>query len=145
MVVDPVVAEPVDVRPSRSVWPLLAVIVGLAGVFVGLWAWRHDGPELIPDPPAVASSAAPEFAVHDLTLADGGGTLTVHWAALPVGVVIALSRAGEPPAVVDTVPPGTTEYVVHDVDPKAAYCVVLGPVDEAVSVTAATSVCTGDR
>ncbi|WP_433217645.1 tetratricopeptide repeat protein [Dactylosporangium sp. CS-047395] len=131
--------------PSRAIWPLLSVVVLLAGVFAGLWVWRHDGPSLIPDPPAVASSSSPEFAVHDLTLADGGGTLTVHWAALPVGVVIALSRAGEPPAVVDTVPPGTTEYVVHDVDPKAAYCVVLGPVDEAVSVTAATSVCTGDR
>ncbi|WP_433058227.1 tetratricopeptide repeat protein [Dactylosporangium sp. CS-033363] len=153
LVVDPVVVPPAppaasgasSSSSSRAIWPLLSVVVLLAGVFAGLWVWRHGGPDLIPDTPAVASSSSPEFAVQDLTLADGGTTLTVHWTALPVGVVIALSRAGEPPAVVDTVPPGTTEYVVHDVDPKAAYCVVLGPVDEAVSVTAATSVCTGDR
>ena len=80
--------------------------------------------------------------VHDLRLRDDGGTLAVTWAALQSRAVVALSRAGEPAVVVAEVPPGTTSYVVKGVDPVAAYCVVVGPVDAAVAVTAGTSVCT---
>ncbi|MEU7871977.1 tetratricopeptide repeat protein [Dactylosporangium sp. NPDC049140] len=127
---------------SARVWPLLCLIVVLAGVFVGLLAWHHEGP---PDPFAGRSAPPSPFVVQDLQLRDGGRELTVTWTALPVSVVVALSRGGDPATVLATVPPGTTEYVVRDVDPAAAYCVVLGPVDEAVSITPATSACTAGR
>ncbi|WP_426511127.1 tetratricopeptide repeat protein [Dactylosporangium sp. McL0621] len=133
--------DPVRNAPVR-VWPLLCLIAVLAGVFVGLLAWHHEGP---PDPFAGRSAPPSPFVVQDLQLRDGGRELTVTWTALPVSVVVALSRGGDPATVMATVPPGTTEYVVRDVDPAAAYCVVLGPVDEAVSITPATSACTAGR
>ncbi|WP_433614775.1 hypothetical protein ACQP2P_09540 [Dactylosporangium sp. CA-139114] len=152
-------ARPAPARPApaagepsslRSVWPLLCLVALLAAVFAGLLVWHHEGP---PDPfaasgpasPASPASSAAPFAVAGLRIEDRGRELTVTWAALPVSVVIALSRAGGPASVLGTLPPGTTEYVVRDVDPAAAYCVVLGPVDEAVSITPATSACTAGR
>nr|BFE62228.1 hypothetical protein GCM10020063_067540 [Dactylosporangium thailandense] len=144
----PAPPAPASREPSslRSVWPLLCLVVLLAAVFAGLLVWHHEGP---PDPfaagPTSAASSAAPFAVAGLRIEDGGRELTVTWAALPVSVVIALSRAGGPAAVLGTLPPGTAEYVVRDVDPAAAYCVVLGPVDEAVSITPATSACTAGR
>jgi hypothetical protein len=62
-----------------------------------------------------------------------------------VSVVVALARDDGPPAVLATLPPRTERYVVANVDPRAAYCVVVGPVDEGAAVTPATSVCTGSR
>ncbi|WP_433085175.1 hypothetical protein ACQP1P_09790 [Dactylosporangium sp. CA-052675] len=149
-------ARPAPARPApaagqpsslRSMWPLLCLVALLAAVFAGLLVWHHEGP---PDPfsasgPTSAASSAAPFTVAGLRIEDGGRELTVTWAALPVSVVIALSRAGGPATVLGTLPPGTTEYVVRDVDPTAAYCVVLGPVDEAVSITPATSACTAGR
>ncbi|MER7001833.1 hypothetical protein ABT297_02120 [Dactylosporangium sp. NPDC000555] len=90
-----------------------------------------------------ASPAA--VVVRDLRLRDGRTELTVTWTALPATVVVALSRAEAPAVVVTTVPPGTARYVIRGVDPAVPYCVVVGPVDEVVAVTPATSVCTGDR
>jgi tetratricopeptide (TPR) repeat protein len=83
--------------------------------------------------------------VRDLRLRDDGTALAVTWTALRSRVVVALSRAGGPAVVVAEVPPGTTSYVVKGVDPAAAYCVVVGPVDAVVAVTPGTSVCTGER
>ncbi|MEV0129475.1 tetratricopeptide repeat protein [Dactylosporangium sp. NPDC050688] len=91
---------------------------------------------------AGADAGGEPVRVHDLRLRDDGATLAVTWAALQSRAVVALSRAGEPAVVVAEVPPGTTSYVVKGVDPVAAYCVVVGPVDAAVAVTAGTSVCT---
>ena len=83
--------------------------------------------------------------VQDLRLRDDGTALAVSWTGLQSRAVVALSRAGGPAVVVAEVPPGTTSYVVKGVDPAAAYCVVVGPVDATVAVTPGTSVCTGRR
>jgi hypothetical protein len=133
---------------SRSVWPLLSVVVLLfmgAAVLAVLFLWRQSGPSTAPAARPASTAPSIGFVVRDLQLRDGGRELTVTWAALPVTVVVALSRAGGAATVLGTVPPGTGEYVVRGIDPKAAYCVVLGPVDEAVSITPATSACTVDR
>ncbi|MFF5232259.1 tetratricopeptide repeat protein [Dactylosporangium sp. NPDC000521] len=83
--------------------------------------------------------------VRDLRLRDDGTALAVTWTGLESKVVVALSRAGGPAVVLAEVPPGTTSYVVKDVDPAVAYCVVVGPVDAAAAVTPGASVCTGER
>lgn len=83
--------------------------------------------------------------VLDLRLRDDGTALAVTWTGLQDKAVVALSRAGGPAVVVAEVPPGTTSYVVKGVDPAAAYCVVVGPVDATVAVTPGASVCTGQR
>jgi hypothetical protein len=143
---EPAVAD-VSAR-SRPVWPLLSVVVLLisgAAVLAVLFLWRPSGPSAAPAARPPSTAAPTGFVVRDLRLRDDGRELTVTWAALPVTVVVALSRAGAAATVLGTVPPGTGEYVVRGIDPKAPYCVVLGPLDEAVSITPATSACTVDR
>lgn len=90
-------------------------------------------------------AAGEQTRVQNLRLQDDGTALAVTWTPLGSTAVVALSRAGGPAVVVAEVPAGTASYVVKGVDPVAAYCVVVGPVDAAVAVTAGTSVCTGRR
>ncbi|WP_432987770.1 hypothetical protein [Dactylosporangium sp. CA-233914] len=166
-VVDPVApSKPPPAPAARSVWPLMSVVVVLflGAVLAGLVLWQQfpdagpragasaaaglepSVPTATPPPVSSAPSAAPSGAViRDLRLRDGGKELTVTWAALPVTIVVALSRAGAPATVLGTVPPGTAEYVVRGVDPAVAYCVVVGPLQESVSMTLAASVCTVGR
>jgi hypothetical protein len=78
-------------------------------------------------------------------LRDDGTSLVASWpdpSGGPAPVVVALSRAGGPAAVVTTVPAGTTEYTLT-VDPQADYCVILAAVYPGATESAATSVCTG--
>ncbi|MFI5908981.1 tetratricopeptide repeat protein [Dactylosporangium sp. NPDC051541] len=153
--------------PSRSLWPLMSLVVVLVlavGVVAGFFLLHRGGPAAVPQAasstnagissalptsPALStvstSSALTAFVVRDLQVQAAGKELTVTWVALPVSVVVALSRGGAPATVLGTVPPGTTRYVVKDIDPSAAYCVVLGPVNEAVTITPATSACTSGR
>ncbi|GAA3456884.1 tetratricopeptide repeat protein [Dactylosporangium matsuzakiense] len=162
-------ASPSTSLPSsaRLMWPLIslvAVLVVGAGVAAGFLLLRDGSP---PNAPAVAAGASaavlpetastvgggdlsgvsevPAFVVRDLKVQPGGRELVVTWAALPVSVVVALSRAGAPATVLGTVPPGTSRYVVKDIDPAGAYCVVLGPVNETVNIAPATSACTSGR
>jgi hypothetical protein len=98
--------------------------------------------------PTASGSAAVADAVakvRDLRLRDEGTVLTVSWTGLGATVVVALSRDGAPAVVLGSVPPGTSEYVIPRVEPGVAYCVVVGPVDEAAAMTLAASVCTGAR
>ncbi|GAA3270360.1 tetratricopeptide repeat protein [Dactylosporangium vinaceum] len=153
---------------ARVMWPLIslvAVLVVGAGVTAGFLLLRDGSPPSAPPVaapgasvavlPATAStvgggdlsggSEVPAFVVRDLKVQPGGRELVVTWAALPVSVVVALSRAGAPATVLGTVPPGTSRYVVKDIDPAGAYCVVLGPVNETVNIAPATSACTSGR
>ncbi|MEV8512619.1 tetratricopeptide repeat protein [Dactylosporangium sp. NPDC051484] len=141
-------------RPARAPSPQAANSPAAGGTAVSSPAATGAAgtlPAAVASPPsssvAVASppSSPAAVVVRDLRLRDGRTELTVTWTALPVTVVVALSRAEAPAVVVTTVPPGTARYVIRGVDPGVPYCVVVGPVDEAVALTPATSVCTGDR
>ncbi|GAA2354568.1 tetratricopeptide repeat protein [Dactylosporangium salmoneum] len=168
-VIDPVrvVAEkpPPSPRQAWSAWPLVSVVVVLvaASVLAVLLLWHR--PSGAPALPAAASAPVSLFAVpsvsvfsappvsvfsvppgvRDLRLVDGRTKLTVTWAALPVTVVIALSKASAPAVVVGNAPAGTGEYEIRDIAPGVPYCVVVGPLDDRASVTPAASVCTGVR
>ncbi|MFG2039194.1 hypothetical protein [Dactylosporangium sp. NPDC048998] len=135
-------------RPARAPSPQAATSPAAVGAALSAPAATLSA--AVASPPSSSAAGAPPASaaaavVRDLRLRDGRTELIVTWAALPVTVVVALSRAEAPTAVVTTVPPGTARYVIRDVDPGVPYCVVVGPVDEAVAVTPATSVCTGDR
>ncbi|HTJ40207.1 MAG TPA: tetratricopeptide repeat protein [Dactylosporangium sp.] len=147
------VDEPLPPRRSRSVWPLVSVVVVLvsASVLAVLLLWRHSAPATSPSVPSMSAQGAspavsrPPVTVTQLRLRDEGAQLTVTWLPLPVTMVVALSKAGAPAVVIARVPPGTGEYVIRGVDPKTRYCVVVGALDDTVAVTPATSVCTADR
>jgi hypothetical protein len=153
----------------------VVIVVVLALVLAALSIWRtHDSGKAAgpagPGPGAGASTGAPIGAstgavpasagpgagasggvdgatesVQDLRLRDDRTVLTVTWTGLPATVVVALSKAGGPPVVLASMPPGTSEYVVRGVEPGVAYCVVVGSVDERAAISPAASVCTGAR
>ncbi|GAA2621366.1 hypothetical protein GCM10010399_60540 [Dactylosporangium fulvum] len=144
-------------RTVRFVVPLKAVAVVVVGALVlaGLAIRRAERPDRqgpstaasvpasAPVPSGTPATSGP--AVRDLRLQDRGDTLAVSWTDLRSAAVVALSRAGAPAVVLATVPAGTSSYVVRDVEPGVAYCVVVGPVDETRAMTPTASVCTGTR
>jgi len=128
--------------------PVLAAVVAvtlLVGGLLGLRALRVGGTGEAASPAAGASAVASEAPPLQVRLRDEGTALAVSWTGLRATVVVALSRDGAPAVVVASVPPDTTEYVVRDVDPAVEYCVVVGPLSDAASLSRATSVCTGRR
>jgi hypothetical protein len=146
-----VVPEPEPPRRARSVWPLVSVVVALlaASVLAVLLLWPHAGPSAssaAASPSAASPSAArTPVKVSQLRLRDDGTQLTVTWLPLPVTMVVALAKNGAPAVVIARVPPESREYVIRGVDPKTPYCVIVGALDDELTVTPATSVCTLDR
>ncbi|GAA0744991.1 tetratricopeptide repeat protein [Dactylosporangium roseum] len=119
---------------------LRVCVVGAVVVVAGLLAvWGRYGAS-DPGIPVAGGSV-----IRDLRLQDRGDSLAVTWTDPHSAAVVALSRAGAPAVVLATVPAGTSSYVVRDVEPGVAYCVVVGPVDETLAMTATASVCTGAR
>jgi hypothetical protein len=141
-------------QPSgpRSVRVLVGVVVG--GVLVavaGLALLRPDADgapgSAVPGTSTgpVTQTGRPARPGFDVRLRDDGTALAVSWSGQRASVVVALSRAGAPAVVLANLPPETVEYVVRDVDPGVDYCVVVGPLSDTATVSAATSVCTRRR
>jgi hypothetical protein len=78
-------------------------------------------------------------------LRDDGTRLLASWldpADGPAPVVVAVARDGKPAAVAATLPAGTREYALTDLDPQADYCVIVAAVYPGETAAGATSVCT---
>jgi hypothetical protein len=141
-------AAPLPVRPAGPVpWQkllifgvsaLVAVVVGVVAIFL-VQSPRRAAP--VATPAAPAGEQVPRVPLG-ATLKDDGESLTVTWAAQPLEVVVALSRAGGAPTVLADLPAGATSYVVRGLDRAAQYCVVIGTVVDGAPLSAATSVCT---
>lgn len=117
---------------------LVAVVVGVVAVFL---VQQARGVPRVAAPAASAGERASGVPLGPM-LKDDGESLTVTWAAQPLDVVVALSRAGGAPTVVADLPAGATSYVVRGLDRTARYCVVIGTVVDGAPLSAATSVCT---
>ena len=101
---------------------------------------RRPAPTTAPPP-----TPTPDRAPLDVRLRDDRTSILVSWtdpAAGPAPVVIALARDQQPTSIVTTVAPGTREYTLDKLDPKANYCVILAAVYPGESSSAATSICT---
>ena len=141
----PVGVAPGPVRRAGSVpWQkllifgvsaLVAVVVGVVAIFLA------DPPRRAPRVAAPVATTGGRVPLGPM-LKDDGETLTVTWAAQPLDVVVALSRAGGAPTVLADLPAGASSYVVHGLDRTAQYCVVIGMVVDGADLSAATSVCT---
>jgi hypothetical protein len=53
-----------------------------------------------------------------------------------------VARDGKPAAVAATLPAGTREYALTDLDPQADYCVIVAAVYPGETAAGGTSVCT---
>lgn len=80
-------------------------------------------------PPAASSSptASPTAQVGPVTgvrLSDGGESITLSWLSPPdsVPVVVSGAPAGEQSRVFAALPPGSTSYTAHGLDPELDYC-----------------------
>lgn len=131
--------------PRRTITAFV-VLVLVGGALVG-WAvlrWAHPAAAAAhssiaqmtvrPEPPGTGPLA--------LKLTDGGTVLTVTWIVQRSPMAVALSRAGDPPIELDTVPAGVGNYLVRGVETHANYCVVVTVERLSASVSPATSVCT---
>jgi hypothetical protein len=163
------VARPVSahrMRPRRMrtaglVGLAAAVVTGTAAVAVGL-AHRggSDDPpqtrtlsvadsvgETLDPAPADAPIVPGQSPPGDVQLLarDNGTTLSVTWTDPSGGrapFVVAVAPAGEHPTIDAALQPGTTQYLLHGMDPKRDYCVVIGVYYDPATVTKSTATCT---
>jgi hypothetical protein len=137
-------------RRRRLVVLALACVAAVAIVAVAaLWltgAWRSkDG--AAPAAPTVLripTGSTPGGAPLRIQLRDDGTDLQVTWDdpdTGPAPVVIAVSRDGQPATITATVPAGTRQYLLKDLDPRAGYCVIAAADYPDQPRSPATSVC----
>jgi hypothetical protein len=142
-------------KPAARRRPVVLTLAGLAAVALvavaALWltgAWRStttQAAQAVPSVLSIPTASPPAGAPLRVQLRDDGTDLRVTWDdpdAGPAPVIVALSRDGQPAAITATVPAGTRQYLLTDLDPRAGYCVIAAAEYPGRPRSPATSVCT---
>jgi hypothetical protein len=108
---------------------------------------RSGAPGLSPSPAGLASGAVagPRQPPADLTLRDGGTSITLTWQDPSEGtgtVLLAVMRTGQPAGPLRPLPAGTERYVVTGLDPHVNYCVIVAVVYPGDTAARPAQICT---
>ncbi|MEO3779657.1 tetratricopeptide repeat protein [Micromonospora sp. B11E3] len=165
----PVLVPRPPAPPPRRLAPLVlvggvtVVVLGTAAVVAGVS--RVDSPRPGPSPSATAppgparsgstagagpsgspqAAASPGTPPGGITLRDNRDNIALSW-TYPAGasgpVVIAGSPSGQQPRAFETLPPGSTSYLVHGLDRDDDYCFTVAVVWSVDKVGQTGQVCT---
>ncbi|GAA4590569.1 hypothetical protein BJY16_009279 [Actinoplanes octamycinicus] len=136
-------------RPPRGHPALLAIAlaggVATAAAVVIMTLPDAEGTTAPPAAPASAQPAGPPGSPQNVTLRDNHTGVSLSWTT-PAGatgpVVITGGRTGQPPAEVERLSPGATDYQVYSLNEQANYCFTVAVRAADGRLLAAAPVCT---
>jgi RNase P protein component len=148
-------ARPVARRPGLIALLAVVAVVAVAALAVTAvlvlhrrtvgsrpGAVAHTG---APSPSPAGAADAARQPPNDLTLRDGGTSITLTWQDPSRGtgtVLLAVMRIGQPAGPLRPLPAGTERYVVNGLDPHINYCVIVAVVYPGDTAARPAQICT---